>query len=39
MFELFSARAREVLTLAQEESRRVNRHEVGPEQLLLGLSG
>jgi ATP-dependent Clp protease ATP-binding subunit ClpC len=37
MFELFSARAREVLTLAQEESRRVNRHEVGPEHLLLGL--
>jgi ATP-dependent Clp protease ATP-binding subunit ClpC len=37
VFELFSAGAREVLTLAQEESRRVNRHEVGPEHLLLGL--
>jgi ATP-dependent Clp protease ATP-binding subunit ClpC len=37
MFELFSTRAREVLTLAQEESRRVNHHRVGPEHLLLGL--
>jgi ATP-dependent Clp protease ATP-binding subunit ClpC len=37
VFKLFSARAREVLMFAQEESRRVNLNHLGPEQLLLGL--
>jgi ATP-dependent Clp protease ATP-binding subunit ClpA len=37
VFKLFSARAREVLMFAQEESRRVNLNYLGPEQLLLGL--
>jgi ATP-dependent Clp protease ATP-binding subunit ClpA len=37
MFERFSAEARQVVVLAQEESRRLNHNYIGTEHLLLGL--
>src|SRR5205085_402600 len=36
-FDKFSERARRVLTLAQEEARRLNHGYIGTEHLLLGL--
>ena len=38
MFERFSDRARRVVVLAQEESRRLNHNYIGTEHLLLGLT-
>jgi ATP-dependent Clp protease ATP-binding subunit ClpA len=37
MFERFSAEARQVVVLAQEESRRLSHNYIGTEHLLLGL--
>src|ERR1700735_1369715 len=37
MFERFTARARSVVVLAQEESRRLGHNHIGTEHLLLGL--
>jgi ATP-dependent Clp protease ATP-binding subunit ClpA len=37
MFELFTERARQVVVLAQDESRRLNHGFIGTEHLLLGL--
>ncbi|HEY0869503.1 MAG TPA: Clp protease N-terminal domain-containing protein [Acidothermaceae bacterium] len=37
MFERFSAQARQVVVLAQEESRRLSHNYIGTEHLLLGL--
>ena len=37
MFERFTDRARRALVLAQEESRRLNHHQIGLEHLLLGM--
>ncbi|MBA2725186.1 MAG: hypothetical protein H0U53_04280 [Actinobacteria bacterium] len=37
MFERFTERARRVVVLAQEESRRLNHNYIGAEHLLLGL--
>lgn len=39
MFERFSANARTVVVLAQEESRRLHHTSIGTEHLLLGLLG
>lgn len=36
-FEKFSERARRVLTMAQEEARRMNHSYIGTEHILLGL--
>ncbi|HLJ68392.1 MAG TPA: Clp protease N-terminal domain-containing protein [Chloroflexota bacterium] len=36
-FDRFTERARRALTLAQEESQRLNHNYIGPEHLLLGL--
>jgi len=38
-FEKFSERARRVLTLAQEEAKRFNHANIGPEHILLGIVG
>src|SRR5579875_2822113 len=37
-FDLFTERARHVLTLAQEEATRLNHNYIGPEHLLLALA-
>ena len=37
MFERFTARARRIVVLAQEEARRLNHDYIGTEHLLLGL--
>jgi Clp amino terminal domain, pathogenicity island component len=37
MFERFTARARHVIVLAQDESRRLNHNYIGTEHMLLGL--
>jgi ATP-dependent Clp protease ATP-binding subunit ClpC len=37
MFERFTERARQVVVLAQEESRRLKHNYIGTEHLLLGL--
>ena len=37
MFERFTARARRVVVLAQEEARMLNHHYIGTEHILLGL--
>lgn len=37
MFERFTDRARRVLVLSQEESRRLGHHEIGVEHIILGL--
>src|SRR5450432_4370188 len=37
MFERFTTRARHVVVLAQDESRRLNHNYIGTEHLLLGL--
>lgn len=37
MFEPFSERARQVIMLAEEEARSLDRHYVGSEHILLGL--
>jgi ATP-dependent Clp protease ATP-binding subunit ClpA len=39
MFERFTARARHVVVLAQEEARRLNHNYIGTEHILLGLLG
>ncbi|MGW3995084.1 Clp protease N-terminal domain-containing protein [Amycolatopsis sp. NPDC004772] len=39
MFERFTARARRVVVLAQEEARMLNHNYIGTEHLLLALSG
>ena len=39
MFERFSAYARHVVVLAQEEARRLNHNYIGTEHILLGLLG
>jgi ATP-dependent Clp protease ATP-binding subunit ClpC len=36
-FDKFSERARRVLTLAQEEAKRLNHNYIGTEHILLGL--
>ncbi len=37
MFERFTERARQVVVLAQDESRSLKHHYIGTEHLLLGL--
>ena len=39
MFERFTAKARHVVVLAQEEARRLNHNYIGTEHVLLGLLG